>query len=727
MTQKATAQTTQAVKAPVAVPHILLQRACACSQHTPGGGECAECRKKVEPTLQRSAAGPPPVSTRGLIGQDFSRISVHSARPGVLQAQLAISTPGDRYEQEADRVAAAVVGGGIPNCPVATSTSLQRKESSVAAPITAPPIVHDVLRAPGHPLDAATRAFMEPRFGQDFSGVRVHTDAQAAASARAVHAHAYTVGKDVAFAEGQFAPGTAVGKRLLAHELAHVVQQQGMTAQAPGQPKTGPAPLSLQRAYVEEPSGGCGVCMDPTAAGQEVHTVIQAHMTGQGVSSEQGLLFPDSEDTENGRLDLIRITKSPTPPFETFVEIGEIKPYNASGVKGGHKQLAKYKRQVQAAMGLLGVNSTNAEVSFLDAPAPPLPMPLPEPLSRCPQEINVEGPFEGLYLYSCAPPCSSCNQQTCCGPAPNLAPILVLLVALIAAAAAAALKKAGKSNPVYAFITLLAVAAVIMLSEQQAKAGENPVDDDPLVAVAQMFEDTGQPMPPEIRKLIADDPALRELLRIEVERRRRNRAKSDTTLPPGASGTDSGTTPNAADTTLNAADTTPNAAGAGTANTGATPGSGGLDKPASKPSAVAGDQKAAVPSPDVPGRPDEKENADKKNADATNSYWQSVQGAMNGFDYSALGPNNAQIVWPPEIDRTKLQPKQQVTCFVYGQSSGAKYAVGLTVEVVSRTGQSTTVRVQWCGGLLTSSGQRLPPPSAYHPGAVIIARDPAGQ
>ena len=91
----------------------------------------------------------------------------------------------------------------------------------------APPIVHDVLSSPGQPLDPATRSFMEPRFSHDFSGVRVHTDGRAAASAREVSANAYTVGPNIVFGAGQFAPGTHEGRRLIAHELTHVVQQIG--------------------------------------------------------------------------------------------------------------------------------------------------------------------------------------------------------------------------------------------------------------------------------------------------------------------------------------------------------------------------------------------------------------------------------------------------------------------------------------------------------------------
>jgi hypothetical protein len=88
-----------------------------------------------------------------------------------------------------------------------------------------PPIVHDVLRSPGQPLEAATRADMEPRFGHDFSRVRVHTDARAAESARAVNALAYTVGHNVAFAAGRYVPRAPSGRALLAHELCHVLRQ----------------------------------------------------------------------------------------------------------------------------------------------------------------------------------------------------------------------------------------------------------------------------------------------------------------------------------------------------------------------------------------------------------------------------------------------------------------------------------------------------------------------
>jgi hypothetical protein len=81
------------------------------------------------------------------------------------------------------------------------------------------------LRSSGQPLDAATRAFMEPRFGHDFSNVRVHTDAQAAESAHSMNALAYTVGNQIAFGTSLYVPGSLEGRKLLAHELTHTVQQ----------------------------------------------------------------------------------------------------------------------------------------------------------------------------------------------------------------------------------------------------------------------------------------------------------------------------------------------------------------------------------------------------------------------------------------------------------------------------------------------------------------------
>jgi hypothetical protein len=115
-----------------------------------------------------------------------------------------------------------------------------KADSGMLAGTQAPAIVHDVLRSPGQPLDDKTRAYMEPRFRQDFSRVRVHYDEKASESARAVRAYAYTAGRDVVFARGRYSPSTEAGKKLLAHELAHVVQQGFRDASSDDTAEIGP-------------------------------------------------------------------------------------------------------------------------------------------------------------------------------------------------------------------------------------------------------------------------------------------------------------------------------------------------------------------------------------------------------------------------------------------------------------------------------------------------------
>ncbi len=106
---------------------------------------------------------------------------------------------------------------------------LQRKASKDAGASSVPPIVHEVLHSLGQPLDPATRSVSEARFGHNFSRVRVHTGGRAAESAQAVNALAYTVGDNVVFGAGHYAPRTVAGRSLLAHELGHVVQQSSQT------------------------------------------------------------------------------------------------------------------------------------------------------------------------------------------------------------------------------------------------------------------------------------------------------------------------------------------------------------------------------------------------------------------------------------------------------------------------------------------------------------------
>jgi Domain of unknown function (DUF4157) len=209
--------TQRAKSAVVPVHAAVLQRKCACGGSSGLTGSCSECEKKK------------------LVSQP-------------LQTNMRINEPGDEYEQESDRVAEQVMR--MPDVPVDHETSStgggplvqgRAGETSEAGTGVAPPIVHDLLSSPGQPLDAATRAFFEPRFGHNFGNVRVHSGATADQSARQIHAKAFTMGHDVVLGGGQHAPQTPAGQKLLAHELTHVVQQGQM-----------PAPVVLRKVTPED-------------------------------------------------------------------------------------------------------------------------------------------------------------------------------------------------------------------------------------------------------------------------------------------------------------------------------------------------------------------------------------------------------------------------------------------------------------------------------------------
>src|SRR4051812_10360188 len=203
----------------------------------------------------------------------------------LIQPKLTINQPNDVYEQEADAVADKVMRmpatetnppffqpKPVPITPVQRKCAsckheelLQREEEEEEQPVqlksakeldiqkkcahceeeeklqmkavsgdsaglTAPPVVHDVINSGGQSLDIGTRGFMESRLGYDFSRVQIHDDALAHQSSKDINAHAYTHGSHIAFAAGQYQPNTDEGKRLLAHELTHVVQQSAQGA-----------------------------------------------------------------------------------------------------------------------------------------------------------------------------------------------------------------------------------------------------------------------------------------------------------------------------------------------------------------------------------------------------------------------------------------------------------------------------------------------------------------
>jgi hypothetical protein len=229
-------------------PNGLLQRKCACGTLTPGGGACAGCAGEKEAGAQR---------------------------------KLAIGSSNDPLEHEADRVAEQVLSARAPPDVAPAAVRIQRFTPHASGQSEAAPASVDrALGSPGRPLDAGTRQDMEQRFGHDFSQVRIHEGAAAEQSARDVGARAYTVGSNIAFAAGQFAPASAEGRRLLAHELTHVIQQgaggwlQRQQLQTPGSTKAGTGSTTA-------PGSGKGSVVTPKDVPRSCGPEVSGWIVGQ--------------------------------------------------------------------------------------------------------------------------------------------------------------------------------------------------------------------------------------------------------------------------------------------------------------------------------------------------------------------------------------------------------------------------------------------------------------
>lgn len=219
-----------------------LRHKCAC-----GGdasvltGECGECRRQ-----------------KGL----------------ALPTKLKVNEPGNVYEREADRITDQVMNGtpssrrAVNNVPsriqrFSSSSGRPGRRTGVAAPSGS---VNQALVGPGRPLEPALRQDMERRFDYDFSRVRVHSDLAAEQSAREIHAQAYTVGHHLVFRAGKFAPETHEGRRLLAHELTHVVQQEHASSDVLQRKDENAAPLTV---------GANDILPYPVGARVQVTSLIQ--------------------------------------------------------------------------------------------------------------------------------------------------------------------------------------------------------------------------------------------------------------------------------------------------------------------------------------------------------------------------------------------------------------------------------------------------------------------
>ena len=144
-----------------------------------------------------------------------------------VQAKLTINKPGDKQEQEATGIAEQVMHmpGTHQEKNEQDQMGIKRVRSCLSTQAGVTCNEQKILRSPGQPLDPTTRAFMESRFSQDFTNVRIHTDSEAATLNNALKAHAFTVGNHIAFNRGILPSSTSTGMHLLAHELTHVVQQ----------------------------------------------------------------------------------------------------------------------------------------------------------------------------------------------------------------------------------------------------------------------------------------------------------------------------------------------------------------------------------------------------------------------------------------------------------------------------------------------------------------------
>ena len=265
----------------------LLQRKCGCGQSASLTGQCSECqRKKLASergsTDSANASETPPV-VHEVLRSSFPKI----------QPKLKIGAPNDKYEQEADRIANQIMR--MPESEVQQQVepekegeeSLQTNCSSSEVPEMSPEIaasIQGVQQNAGQPLPPNIRALMEPRFGHNFSQVRIHTGSSASAATRIVNARAFTIGRDIVFGANQYAPSTEKGKRLLAHELTHTIQQNPQKYQSLGTADdlsarqaheavnsmvnhkrqivtVHPASLQLQRACGSDAIGSVGGCI----------------------------------------------------------------------------------------------------------------------------------------------------------------------------------------------------------------------------------------------------------------------------------------------------------------------------------------------------------------------------------------------------------------------------------------------------------------------------------
>jgi len=174
---------------------------------------------------RRDAPSPSVAAGASNAGHDIAAVPISRSAPALPQPRLEIGAVDDPAEMEADSAADQVVRRSGPPASASAAAPARVDGASGGESDSVDASVRHATRAGGSPLDATTRAFMEAGFGHDFGHVRIHTGEAAAQSSQDLRADAYTLQSDIVFAQNQYAPHTDDGRWLLAHELAHVVQQ----------------------------------------------------------------------------------------------------------------------------------------------------------------------------------------------------------------------------------------------------------------------------------------------------------------------------------------------------------------------------------------------------------------------------------------------------------------------------------------------------------------------
>jgi hypothetical protein len=469
----------------------LLQRKCDCGSHTIAGGECKNCNEQ-KGMLQRKSQGragaevptivhdvlrspgrPLDASTRAFFeprfARNFSRVPVSSAAQQISSSTLTIGEPSSVFEQEADRMADAVTR--IESTE--KKTSLRNKQNSF-----------------------------------DLDKVRIHTGTQAAESARAVNARAYTVGNDIVFGEGQYDPASEAGRHLLGHELTHTLQQHGNA-------------VSLQRSCVSSPCPPVLVPIDALfpryeAAERCIQTLYAgSHPAKQGISlsyNNEWQFLSGGRAQEKLALACLRGEDTPGagPNFTARGGMVAAAPdiwdfssqtmYEITTQSGSAFRINKLGAQLTLANSICGTAECGGLLFDRGTWAPPTGcFALGGDLYFTARNV------QGVIIY---------NMFKDGTKELALAALLAAMAAAMktmgpkAGAATAGKAVGGKLIPAYAIASLTAMALLLASGRAEAKLG--PGDEEPLVSLFKELEKKGTKVPPEIQAMLDANPDLKK-------------------------------------------------------------------------------------------------------------------------------------------------------------------------------------------------------------------------